>query len=283
VVLATHTPLMGATGLVKALLFQTKLSLYTSYVVGARIPRGLLPEASYFDTADPYHYLRIDPRRSYDYAIFGGNDHKTGQESRTEACFRHLEAVLLAMLPEARVDHRWSGQVIETSDGLPFIGETAPGQFAATGYAGNGTTFGTLAGMMAVDFVLGRESPWGELFDPGRKKLRGGALTYLKENKDYPYYLVRDRLAPAEATSLRSVTRNQGRIVSLEGKKVAAYRGPDGSLALCSPVCTHLGCLVAWNEAESTWDCPCHGSRFSPEGKVLSGPAEDDLEPITRE
>lgn len=281
-VLATHTPLMGVTGLVKALLFQTRLSLYTSYVVGAQIPAGTIPEASFWDTSDPYYYLRIDRGPGGDYAIYGGNDHKTGQASDTDECFRWLEAALTELIPGAAVDHRWSGQVIETHDGLPFIGETAPRQFAATGFAGNGMTFGTLGAMMARDYVLGRESPWGELFAPERKKLRGGLLTYLKENKDYPYYLVRDRLVPAEATSLRSVPRGQGRIVAHRGRKVAAYRDPGGTLSLCSPVCTHLGCLVAWNEAESTWDCPCHGSRFSPEGRVLSGPAEKDLEPLPR-
>jgi len=279
VVLATHTPLMGQTGVVAATLFQTKLFLYTSYAIGAKIPAGRVPEALYWDTAEPYHYLRVDRQRGFDYAIFGGEDHKTGQEDDTKAPFRRLEQKLRAWIPKARVDHRWSGQVIETSDGLPFIGETAEAQFAATGFAGNGMTFGTLSAMMAVDAALGRTNPWAELFSPRRKKVHGGVWNYLKENKDYPYYLVRDWIAGAEGKSTKSVARGQGKILNLNGKKVAAYRDDKGKLSLLSPVCTHLKCIVAWNPAERTWDCPCHGSRFTTNGEVLAGPAETPLEP----
>jgi Rieske Fe-S protein len=170
--------------------------------------------------------------------------------------------------------------VIDTNDGLPFIGELAENQFGATGFAGNGMTFGTLGAMMAVDAVMKRKNPWSELFDPGRKKLRGGMWTYLKENKDYPYYLLRDRLAGAEGKSLRAVKKGQGKIIQLDGKKVAAYRDEQGGVSLCSPVCTHMKCIVGWNEAEQTWDCPCHGSRFKPNGEVISGPAEEPLEQL---
>jgi glycine/D-amino acid oxidase-like deaminating enzyme/nitrite reductase/ring-hydroxylating ferredoxin subunit len=279
-VLATHTPLMGNAGMVSALLFQTKLYLYTSYVLGAKLPTGTLPEASWWDTSDPYYYLRVERKRGYDYAIFGGEDHKTGQEKDTAAPYARLEKRFRALLPKAEIDHRWSGQVIATNDGLPFIGETAEHQFASTGYAGNGMTFGTLGGMMAVDAVLKRKNPWQDLFDVHRKKLRGGTWSYVRENSDYPYHMVRDRLARAEAKSLSALKRDQGKILNLDGKKVAAYRDPDGKVSLCSPVCTHLQCIVGWNNAERTWDCPCHGSRFKPTGEVISGPAEEPLEKI---
>jgi glycine/D-amino acid oxidase-like deaminating enzyme/nitrite reductase/ring-hydroxylating ferredoxin subunit len=280
VVIATHTPLMGKTNMASAIGLQTKLYLYTSYVLGGRLPKGTVPEALYWDTADPYHYLRIDPHRDFDYVIFGGQDHKTGQETDTAACYRELEAAARRLMPELDITHRWSGQVVETNDGLPFIGETSSKQFAATGYAGNGMTFGTLAGMMAHDCVTGRRNPWRDLFDPGRTKVRGGTWDYIKENLDYPYYMVRDRLVGPDATSLRAVRRGEGKIVELGGKKVAAYRNERGQTTLLSPVCTHMGCLVAWNKAESTWDCPCHGSRFTPAGKVLAGPAETPLERV---
>ena len=282
VVIATHVPLMGKAGLVSATLFQTKLAPYSSYAVGAKVPRGAVPEALFWDTADPYHYLRVDRRPRHDYAVFGGEDHKTGQEADTDACFRRLEHTLAAILPEAAVDSRWSGQVVETHDGLPFIGETADRQFAATGFAGNGMTFGTLAGMMAADAALGRKNPWRELFDVRRKKL-GGAWDYLKENLDYPYYLLKDRLTAAEGKTLRSVRRGEGKILKLDGQRVAAYRDAGGKETTLSPVCTHLGCLVRWNPAEATWDCPCHGSRFRPTGEVLAGPAETPLEEVTGE
>lgn len=279
-VLATHTPLTGKTNLVSATLFQTKLFLYTSYALGAKIPSCLCPEASFWDTGEPYDYLRVDSHRGYDYAIFGGQDHKTGQLQNTAQAYELLENRLRKIIPDARPDHRWSGQVIETPDGLPYIGESEDQQFVATGFAGNGMTFGTLGAMMAVDAFLKRKSPWTELFDIHRKPFHGGTLRYLRENKDYPYYLLRDRLAGSKSESVKSVKRNEGKILKLDGKKAAVYRDASGKVTVCSPVCTHLQCIVEWNPAESTWDCPCHGSRFAATGEVLSGPAEEALEKL---
>jgi len=281
IVLATHNPLMGKANVASATLFQTKLFLYTSYVLGAKIPAGIATEASFWDTGEPYNYLRIDKRRGFDYAIFGGEDHKTGQVKETAGAYARLEKKLIRLIPAAKIDSRWSGQVIETVDGLPYMGESADRQFVATGFAGNGMTFGTLGAMMAVDAFLKRKNPWQKVFDVHRKKVIGGAWDYLRENKDYPYYLVRDWLAGAEGKSLRSLRRNEGKILQLDGKKVAAYRDGDGKVSLCSPVCTHLKCIVGWNDAEKTWDCPCHGSRFAATGEILTGPAEEPLEKIS--
>lgn len=280
VVIATHNPLVGFGGVAGATLFQTKLALYTSYVIAGRVPRGMLPDALWWDTADPYHYLRVEPHRDYDVVIFGGEDHKTGQLEDTAACFRRLEESLSAIVPDVEVTHRWSGQVIETPDGLPYIGQSADHQFSATGYAGNGLTFGTLAGIMISDAILKRSNPWTELFDPGRKALTRGLWDYLKENIDYPYYLIRDRFTGAEAQSLRTVKREQGKIIERNGAKVAAYRDRNGTVTLRSAICTHMGCVVGWNAAECTWDCPCHGSRFKPTGEVISGPAEASLSDV---
>jgi glycine/D-amino acid oxidase-like deaminating enzyme/nitrite reductase/ring-hydroxylating ferredoxin subunit len=276
VVIATHTPLMGTTGLLSATLFQTKLSLYTSYAIGGRVEKGRIPDALFWDTDRPYHYLRIEPRRDHDVVIFGGEDHKTGQSSDTTACFARLERTLASLVGPIEITHRWSGQVIETADGLPFIGDTAPHQYAGTGYSGNGMTFGTLAGMMAADRIIGRANPWATLLHPSRTSI-GGLWDYLKENKDYPYYLVRDRFAGTEGKSLRSVPRGSGRVLDLNGQAVAVYRDPRGKVTKKTAVCTHMGCLVGWNEAERTWDCPCHGSRFKPDGAVIAGPAESAL------
>jgi len=276
VVLATHTPLMGTTGLLSATLFQTKLSLYTSYAVAGRVEKGRVPDALFWDTGDPYHYVRIEPHRDHDVVIFGGEDHKTGQSSDTAACFDRLERALASLVGKIEITHRWSGQVIETADGLPFIGDTAPHQYAGTGYSGNGMTFGTLAGMMATDRIIGRANPWATLLDPSRTSI-GGLWDYLKENKDYPYYLVRDRFAGTEGKSLRSVPRGSGRVLDLNGQAVAVYRDARGTVTKKAAVCTHMGCLVDWNGAERTWDCPCHGSRFKPDGAVIAGPAESPL------
>ena len=277
VVIATHNPLVGFGGMAGATLFQTKLALYTSYVIAGRVAHGVVPDALWWDTADPYSFVRVEPHRDHDVLIVGGEDHKTGQQQDTEVCYRRLEEHLRAMVPDVDVTHRWSGQVIETPDGLPYIGQSADRQYSATGYAGNGLTFGTLAGVMISDAVLGRSNPWTELFDPSRKALTRGLWDYLKENVDYPYYLIRDRFAGAEAKSVRAVKRGQGRIIERNGAKVAAYRDTDGTVTLRSAICTHMGCTVGWNTAERTWDCPCHGSRFRQTGDVISGPAEAPL------
>jgi glycine/D-amino acid oxidase-like deaminating enzyme/nitrite reductase/ring-hydroxylating ferredoxin subunit len=280
VVVATHNPIMGRAQPTASALFQTKLFLYTTYAVGARIPSGELPEASYWDTGEPYHYLRIDEQRGRAYAVYGGEDHKTGQRRNTLAAYDRLEHKLVGLVKGAKVDHHWSGQVIETPDGLPYIGQTADRQFAATGFSGNGMTFGTLAAMMAVDAFLERRNPWAELFAPDRKVVHGGAWHYVKENADYPYYLLKDRFTKVRGKSLRSLKRNEGKILKLSGRKVAAYCDEQGKLTLRSPICTHLECVVNWNPVEKTWDCPCHGSRFAATGEVLAGPAEKPLERI---
>jgi glycine/D-amino acid oxidase-like deaminating enzyme/nitrite reductase/ring-hydroxylating ferredoxin subunit len=277
VFLATHVPLQGLTGTLSAALFQTKLAPYTSYAVGAKLPPGQFPEACFWDTNDPYDYLRIDRHEGYDYAIYGGEDHKTGQVADPGEHYARLYEKVAELLPGAIVNHRWSGQVIETADGLPYIGESTPGQYVATGFSGNGMTFGTLAAMMFCDELAGRNNPWRKLFDVNRKAFPTGAWDYLKENKDFPYYFLKDRLAKARAQSANEIMPGQGRIMDSDGKRVAAYRDEGGTLTMKSAVCTHMGCLVRWNEAEKTWDCPCHGSRFKPTGEVIGGPAETSL------
>jgi Rieske Fe-S protein len=279
IIIATHTPLMGKTDVVRATLLQSKLALYSSYVIGGQLPAGEIPSGLYWDTADPYHYLRVEPRRGFgdDYAVFGGEDHKTGQVDDTRQCYAALETTARNVFPSFQLTDRWSGQVIETNDGLPYIGETSERQFAATGYAGNGMTFGTLAAMMARDAAVGRTNPWKDLLSVGRTKLQGGTWDYIKENKDYLYYVVRDRFAATQGASLRVLKRGEGKILNVEGKRAAVYRDERGTIMMRSAICTHMGCEVKWNNAESTWDCPCHGSRFRADGSVLAGPAESPL------
>jgi len=282
VVIATHNPLVGIASMTSATVFQTKLSLYTSYVIAGRVPRGTVPDALFWDTATPYRYLRLEAHRDHDLLIAGGEDHKTGQAESTTACYERLEQAVTARVPDITLTHRWSGQVIETPDGLPYIGRMTDHQYAATGFAGNGLTYGTLAAMLMADAIQGRDNPWAELFEPGRSAVRRGLWEYIKENADYPYYMLRDRFSGAEGRSLREIKRGQGRVVAHHGEKVAAFRDSQGALTLRSAVCTHMGCVVAWNDAEGTWDCPCHGSRFTTQGDVISGPAETPLPEASR-
>jgi glycine/D-amino acid oxidase-like deaminating enzyme/nitrite reductase/ring-hydroxylating ferredoxin subunit len=279
-VIATHVPLMGNTGLLPATIFQSKLAPYSTYVVRASVPAGALPEASFWDTSDPYYYLRVDRTSDGDFVIFGGEDHKTGQAADTEEHFRRVAETLYKILPEAQIESRWSGQVIETNDGLPYIGQAAERQYVATGFVGNGLTFGTLAAMMLCDRILGKENPWQDLLDVNRRKLRGGAWHYVTENVDYPYYLVADRLKRPEARSIDDVEPGEGKVIRQDGQWIACSKDQLGNVHAVSATCTHMGCLVRWNGAERTWDCPCHGSRFAPDGKVLGGPAETPLEAV---
>jgi glycine/D-amino acid oxidase-like deaminating enzyme/nitrite reductase/ring-hydroxylating ferredoxin subunit len=279
VVLATHTPRVGKASAVGTALLQSKLAPYTSYALGGRLPLGRVPYGLYWDTAEPYHYLRVEPGDGHDYAIFGGEDHKTGQQDDTNQCFTRLATTFRRVLPDVELREQWSGQVIETNDGLPYIGENAPRQFVATGFAGNGMTFGTIAALMARDWMLGRDNPWREIFDPHRTSVRAGAWDYLKENKDYAYYMLRDRIFARHATSLSGVRPGEGKVLELDGARVAAYRNPQGLVTLRSAICTHMACEVHFNAADTTWDCPCHGSRFRVDGSVVAGPAEQPLPP----
>jgi glycine/D-amino acid oxidase-like deaminating enzyme/nitrite reductase/ring-hydroxylating ferredoxin subunit len=281
VIIATHVPIVGSTSLVSATLFQTKLYPYSTYVLGARVGDDAPAAGLYSDTTEPYFYLRIHEDRHGRYAIFGGEDHKTGQEADTESPFTRLEQQFRTLLPSARIERRWSGQVIETDDGLPFIGQTADHQYVATGYGGNGLTFGTLAGLMMRDAVLGRPNPWRELLDPHRKASSLGAIVnIIKQGVDYPVHYISDRIGGDANDGVESVPRGGGKVLTLDGQRVACHRTGTGKVIKVSAVCTHMGCLVRWNNAEATWDCPCHGSRFTAEGLVIGGPAESPLEKV---
>jgi glycine/D-amino acid oxidase-like deaminating enzyme/nitrite reductase/ring-hydroxylating ferredoxin subunit len=279
VVIATHVPLQGLRTAASAALLQTKLALYSTYAIGAEVPKGVVPEMMWWDTADPYLYLRAEKRDTHDYVILGGEDHKTGQETDTELPFRRLLDALNFLIPEAVPTERWSSRVVETVDGLPYIGPIGSGQFLGTGFAGNGMTFGTLTGMMACDHIMGRRNPWVDLFSVDRKTL-STSWDYVSENKDYPYYLLKGRLAGGEKSRVADLKPGEGKVLRTKQGKVAACRLEDGTVHVRSAVCPHMGCIVNWNAAEKSWDCPCHGSRFQADGKVFGGPAESSLEEV---
>lgn len=281
VIIATHVPMQGESGTLGAALFQTKLALYSTYAIAAKFPPGRLDEMIWSDTADPFNYLRIDHHDDGDIVILGGEDHKTGKCDDTTDCFDRLEERLMEIIPDALVTHRWSGQVVETMDGLPFIGQTRERQFIATGFSGNGMTFGTVAAMMARDTILGIENPWTDTFTPARKSI-SSLGEFLSENADYPAHFVADRTrVPDEPIS--SLIACRGKVIELDNGPVAASRDEEGGVHLHTAICPHLGCIVAWNQAEKTWDCPCHGSRFRATGEVIAGPAGKNLKPVSKQ
>ncbi len=277
-VAATYVPIQGERGTLGAALFQTKLAAYSTYVIEASIPPQ--SEALYWDTNDPYLYVRFDNRDGVESVIIGGEDHKTGQEADTDACYERLEKILKEKFPSAKPRHRWSGQVIETPDGLPYIGAVGDHQYLGTGFSGNGMTLGTFSAMRICDELMEKPNPWSDLFSPSRKRL-AGTWEYLRENKDFPAYFIKEHLSPA--SSGEEQRRCSGELVKVDGKKRAVYCDEHGKKTVLSAVCPHMGCIVGWNPAEKTWDCPCHGSRFASTGELISGPAETGLEQVRNE
>jgi len=274
VVVATHAPVgSGVT-------IHMKEAQYRSYVIAARL-QAPLADALFWNTGSPYHYLRIHHHPSGDLAIIGGEDHKVGTEPLTEGRYERLAEYARARLGPLEAQGRWSGQVVETIDGLPYIGRARGMKHVlfATGFAGNGMTFGTVAGMLLADLLLGASNPYAELFDPTRVKPIASIGRFVRENVSFPAHFVGDRLRGAETSDPASIERGEGKILLVDGEKVACSRDAKGDLHAVSPICPHMGCYVAWNQAERSWDCPCHGSRFQPTGEVIDGPSMSPLAP----
>lgn len=256
----------------------TKIAAYRTYALAARAP-DRWPEGLFWDLQDPYHYIRVQETRSGSFVIVGGEDHKTGQKSDTAECFRNLEQFAREELGLNRVEYEWSGQVIEPADGLPLIGKNSGADhvYVGTGFSGTGMTFGTLSAMILSDAVLGRPNPWAETYDATRVRPLAQAREYVAENIDFPAHLVRDRLARGEVDDVEEIPPGEGRLLRSGGKMLAVFRDETGALHSRSAVCTHLGCHVRWNNSQRTWDCPCHGSRFTADGAVVNGPATKEL------
>ena len=257
----------------------TKMAPYRTYAMTFRIRRGELVDALYWDTEDPYHYVRVQPGDGNDdYIIVGGEDHKSGEANDAETRFARLESWVRPLIPSLEeVRHRWSGQVLETIDYAAFIGRN-PGNenvFVSTGDSGQGMTHGVLGAMLNADLITTGQSPWTSVYAPDRKPLRS-AFNYLRENatalKNFAEYV-----APGEVASLEALDPGQGAIVRQGLQKIAAYRDPSGRLHVRSAACTHVGCHLHWNAFEISWDCPCHGSIFDIDGTPLNAPAVSPL------
>jgi glycine/D-amino acid oxidase-like deaminating enzyme/nitrite reductase/ring-hydroxylating ferredoxin subunit len=279
VVLATHAPF-------QSLKLQLELAQYRSYVVAAPLQRPL--GGLFWDLADPYHYLRSVAVDGVEYAIVGGGDHRTGTipEGGPEAPLLALEAYA-ARLGEGGGSiggrwstQRWSSQVVESADGLPFIGKPEPDVelYLAQGFSGNGLTLGTLSAMLISDALLGRANRYADLYRADRFKPLASAAAVFSENAETVSHLVAGHVKPVSDRTPDELAAGEGRILKVHGKKLAVYRDDGGELHALSALCTHQGCQVAFNALERSWDCPCHGSRFDVEGRVLDGPAKRPLQ-----
>jgi glycine/D-amino acid oxidase-like deaminating enzyme/nitrite reductase/ring-hydroxylating ferredoxin subunit len=276
-VVATNSPVNDR------LVIHTKQAPYRSYVVAARVPAGSVPRALFWETGEIYHYARLQAvDAGSDALIVGGEDHRTGQEDDAEQRYGRLEEWMRRRFPKAGpVEHRWSGQILEPVDSLAFIGRNPlddENVYVATGDSGNGMTHGTIAGMLLTDLIVGRPNRWADLYEPSRKSLRA-AKQYARENVESQVGYA-GWVTPGEVETADKIAPGEGAILRRGLKKVAASRDAAGKLTECSAACTHLGCIVEWNSNEKTWDCPCHGSRFAPDGHVVNGPARDALKPF---
>ena len=253
---------------------------YRSYVLAFTLLSDEYPKAQAADLSEPYHYYRTQEIDGKKYIIAGGEDHKTGQEENPEQRFQNLENYVRDYFDVAEITHRWSSQFYTPTDGLPFIGKS-PGDrhiYWATGYDGNGMTFGTLSAMMISDFINGKKNKYEDLFDPSRLNVKAGILDTLKESSDAVFHLIVDKFTAEKIKSLEEIKPGEGKTVSYDGNTVSIYRAESGTLHAVKSACTHMGGNVSWNKTEKSWDCPCHGARFNIDGKVLNGPATKDLE-----
>ncbi len=212
-----------------------------------------------------------------------GETHKTGEEPDTLERYRRLQAWASQRFPVVSFEHRWSTQDNYSVDHVPYIGRysrTSQHLYTATGFSAWGMTGGTLAGMLLSDAILGRENPWSQLYDPNRVKPVASAKDFVKENIKDAAHFVGDRVSAPAEDEAGTPARGEAVVVRSDDGPVATYRDEDGTVHTVSAVCTHLGCVVSWNNGERTWDCPCHGSRFGVDGTVLNGPAVSPLEPV---
>ena len=290
VVVATNTPVTDIVTI------HTKQAPYRTYVIGARVPAGAVPPGLYWDvmhdtelSKEQYHYVRLqrlDRQASggEELLIVGGEDHKTGQAADADRRWNALESWSRERFPAmGPVEHRWSGQVMEPVDCVAFIGPNPGGPdglYIATGDSGMGMTHGTIAGILLTDLITGRRNDWAWLYDPNRKSIRAG-WEFARENLNVAVQYA-DWFSTGQVASVSLIPPGEGAVVRENLKFIAAYRDDSGRLHKCSAICTHLGCIVAWNPAEKSWDCPCHGSRYDVDGKVLNGPAISGLKPVDR-
>ena len=275
VIYATHLP-PGIT------VFSFKCAPYRSYVLAVTLQDNNYPDALIYDSQEPYHYVRTHQINEQNLLLIGGNDHKTGHDD-PEKAFADLEAYARKYYNVAEVKYRWSSQYYIPADGLPYVGQIPfmdDGVYTATGFNGNGMMLGSISGRILADKVLGIESKYEQIFSSSRIKPIDGFTEFVKENADVAYRFVADRFGVEEKDSLQQLQPGTGQVVEFNDKKMAVYRDKEGAIHALDPVCTHAGCIVNFNAAECTWDCPCHGGRFAIDGSVLTGPPTKGLEQI---
>jgi glycine/D-amino acid oxidase-like deaminating enzyme/nitrite reductase/ring-hydroxylating ferredoxin subunit len=268
-VIATNSPINDW------LAIHTKQAPYRTYVIAGRVPRESVPDALYWDTLEPYHYVRLQPAgERHNWLIVGGEDHKTGAADDAERRLAKLEAWAKSLAPDlGEIEYRWSGQVLDPVDYLPFTGKN-PGNesvFIHTGDSGEGLTNGVIGALLLRDLVRGRKNRRTAMLDPARKTAKAAAR-FVSENVTVISNLA-EHVTGGERSSVNALRRGEAALIRRGAGKVAAYRDQGGKLHIRSATCTHSGCVVHWNSFETCWDCTCHGSHFAVDGEPLNAPA----------
>lgn len=288
VVVATNSPVNNK------YIMHLRQYAYRTYVIGAKIPKGSLEKALWWDSGNmetnaeipPYHYVRTESLNStHDLLMVGGEDHATGladaEHIPEEKRYKILEAWGREHFPQMEdLIYKWSGQVMEPMDSLAYIGHNPLDKdnvYIVTGDSGNGMTHGTIAGLLISDLITGKDNPWKDLYSPSRFKLFKAGKTFFKEFVGGFVSYLKTKPKHLDSTGLKDLKPKEGKIIEFDGEKLGAYRDETDELHFVEVECTHLGCIVKWNNDEKSWDCPCHGSRFNPKGEVLNGPANAPL------
>lgn len=277
VVVATNSPISNYKSI------HPKQAAYRTYVIGFKIKKDMIPDALLWDTENPYHYIRVVKNKTHDILLVGGEDHKTGQDDEMNERFVNLENWSKEHFENlGEIKYKWSGQVLEPTDGLSFIGKDPEHNghiFIATGDSGMGITHGTYAAIINTDLIMGRENEWSELYDPKRITLKA-LPEFLKEGISFISKFA-GYVSPGDVKFVEDIQNGEGAVMRDGFEKIAVYKDKDGNIHEYSALCPHLKCILQWNNIEKSWDCPCHGSRFDAYGKVLNGPAMKPMEPIT--
>lgn len=275
VIIATHYPFLDRG------FYFARLYPRASYALGVRVRGPVLP-GLYYGISEPNYSIRPYPGREGDMLIIGGYEHKTGHADDTLSFYEKLEQFARSHFDVASIDYHWTTQDNETPDKVPYVGKFTPFSkhtYVATGYGGWGMTNGVAAAMILSDMVQEKDNPWKDIFDPSRFKVTPTAKTLAMENLEVGKKFFSDRLqAKMKDMKIEDLEPGQGEIIRTKGEDLAVYKDDQGKVHAVSPKCTHMGCYVHWNNAERTWDCPCHGSRFNHDGQLLHGPALKDLE-----
>ncbi|HEY8359663.1 MAG TPA: FAD-dependent oxidoreductase [Ramlibacter sp.] len=270
VVHATHTP--------KGIhMVHAEMPVHREYGIAFELAADALPAGIYWWKATEGLSVRTVETGGRRYVVCVGQEHKVGIHN-AKASLLALETLAQRHFGEREVTHRWSAQNYRGADGLPYIGRNNDG-FIATGFAADGLTWGTVAARVIAAQLAGHTPEFGELVKPNRLNPVKGAKNILQENVTVVKQLLKDYLTDRQEEKLATLAAGDSAIVDVEGESFAAYRAPDGELFAVSNVCPHMGCKVHWNSVETSWDCPCHGSRFRPDGTVIEGPA---LSPLKR-